>query len=164
VREEFAPAQYFELSDDERLAAPSFQEMDAGVVFGVPGSGFDAQELVAADLEYEQIVVDEPQPPQGEARPKATVVLQELTLQAFATSGAAANAPTRTQGRARFRQARPGEPMGALNALRYAVVPLAEQATGTPQVLDFAASRAALGRLNRAGARWQAVPAFEIAD
>jgi hypothetical protein len=164
VREEFAPAQYFELSDDERLAAPSFQEMDAGVVFGAPGSGFDARELVAADLEYEQIVVDEPQPPQGEARPKATVVLQELTLQAFAASGAAANAATRTQGRARFRQARPGEPMGALNALRYAVVPLAEQAAGTPQVLDFAASRAALGRLNRAGARWQAVPAFEVAE
>ena len=34
VRGEFAPGQLFDLTDDERLAAPSFEEMDAGVAFG----------------------------------------------------------------------------------------------------------------------------------
>ena len=34
VRGRFAPAQYFAMSDDEKLAAPSFEEMDAGIVFG----------------------------------------------------------------------------------------------------------------------------------
>ena len=36
VRAQFAPAQFFELSDDEKLAAPSFEEMDAGIVIGQP--------------------------------------------------------------------------------------------------------------------------------
>ena len=29
------------MSDDEKLAAPSFEEMDAGVVFGSDGASFD---------------------------------------------------------------------------------------------------------------------------
>ena len=33
-RPRFAPAQFFAMSDDEKLAAPSFESMDAGVVFG----------------------------------------------------------------------------------------------------------------------------------
>ena len=31
VRDLFAPADYFDLTDDEKLAAPSFEEMEAGV-------------------------------------------------------------------------------------------------------------------------------------
>jgi hypothetical protein len=34
VRELFAPGQFFDMSDDDRLAAPSFESMDAGVTFG----------------------------------------------------------------------------------------------------------------------------------
>ena len=34
------PAQFFDLTDDERLAAPSFEEMDAGVAFGDDGYTF----------------------------------------------------------------------------------------------------------------------------
>ena len=30
----FAPAQFFEMTDDEKLAAPSFETMEAGAVFG----------------------------------------------------------------------------------------------------------------------------------
>ena len=37
VRELFAPAQFFDMSDDEKLAAPSFEAMDAGVTFGDGG-------------------------------------------------------------------------------------------------------------------------------
>ena len=33
----FAPAQFFEMSDDEKLAAPSFESMEAGCVFGEAG-------------------------------------------------------------------------------------------------------------------------------
>ena len=37
VRELFAPGQFFDLSDDDELAAPSFESMDAGVTFGADG-------------------------------------------------------------------------------------------------------------------------------
>ena len=59
------------------------------------------------------------------------------TLHLFAASGAVARAGTRTQGRARFRGP-------------------------TGQAIGFVDSRAVLGTLNRSGARWQAVPLFEL--
>ncbi len=34
VRELFAPGQFFDMSDDDRLAAPSFESMVAGVTIG----------------------------------------------------------------------------------------------------------------------------------
>ena len=61
VRGQFSPAQYFALSDDEKLAAPSFEEMDAGIMFGGDGASFD--EVVPAPLLYESLVIDTvPQP------------------------------------------------------------------------------------------------------
>ena len=60
----FAPAQFFEMRDDEKLAAPSFETMDAGCVFGEPGVSFDAAQVIPAPLEYQDvpIVLDGPPP------------------------------------------------------------------------------------------------------
>jgi hypothetical protein len=54
IRELFAPGQFFDMSDDDKLAAPSFESMDAGVTFGdarhtagpPQGSPFDFTDIV----------------------------------------------------------------------------------------------------------------------
>ena len=58
MRDQFAPAQYFALSDDDKLAGPSFEEMEAGLVFGSEALSFAATELIAAPMAYESIVID----------------------------------------------------------------------------------------------------------
>jgi hypothetical protein len=57
VQEMFAPGQFFDMSDDDRLAAPSFEPMDAGVSFG--GSGYTADFAAQAKsaFGYTNIVV-----------------------------------------------------------------------------------------------------------
>ena len=51
VRDQFAPAQFFDMSDDEKLAGPSFEPMDAGLVFGSEAVSFDAAQIVAGTAE-----------------------------------------------------------------------------------------------------------------
>jgi hypothetical protein len=57
VQELFAPAQYFDMSDDDKLAAPSFEAMDAGVVLGADGYTFDFGARVASPFTYTDIAV-----------------------------------------------------------------------------------------------------------
>ena len=51
LRAAFAPAQFFDMSDDEKLASPSFEEMGAGMAVGSDAVTFDAAQAVAAPLE-----------------------------------------------------------------------------------------------------------------
>ena len=53
------PAQFFEMTDEEKLASPSFEEMDAGLVFGSNAWTFDEPQTVAAPLIYESFVIDD---------------------------------------------------------------------------------------------------------
>jgi hypothetical protein len=55
VRELFAPGQFFDMSDDDRLAAPSFESMDAGVTFG--DGGYTAGPGKTSPFEYTDIVI-----------------------------------------------------------------------------------------------------------
>jgi hypothetical protein len=57
VQELFAPAQYFDMSDDDKLAAPSFEAMDAGVTFGDGGYGLDLGARVASPFQYTDIAI-----------------------------------------------------------------------------------------------------------
>jgi hypothetical protein len=57
VQELFAPAQYFDMSDDDELAAPSFEAMDAGVTFGDGGYTLDRGAAVASPFAYTDIVI-----------------------------------------------------------------------------------------------------------
>ena len=58
VRDDFAPAQFFELSDEEKLARPSFERHDAGMRLGaVPAASGAA---VPKDIAYETFYIDEP--------------------------------------------------------------------------------------------------------
>ena len=54
----FVPARYFTMSDDDELAAPSFETMDAGVALGDGSVSFDAGGIVAASVEYDEFVVN----------------------------------------------------------------------------------------------------------
>ena len=71
VRDWFAPAQFFKMKDAEKLKAPSFEEMDAGVDLT------PELELVGAEsgLEggYEQIVMDRALDPRGRRTPKTAL-------------------------------------------------------------------------------------------
>ena len=55
----FVPTQFFDMSDDEKLAAPSFESRDNGVVFGSDAIAFPAGESIDAPLVYETIVIDD---------------------------------------------------------------------------------------------------------
>ena len=52
----FAPAQFFKLSDDEKLSRPGFEALEAGKRIG--SSGFDHPAGVETTFGYEDIVVD----------------------------------------------------------------------------------------------------------
>jgi hypothetical protein len=167
VQDQFAPAQFFELSDDEKLAAPSFETMDAGLIFGDTDVSFDASQLVAAPLEYEQIVIDDlaaPPPPDPTPR-RPSYTLRADQLFAMSKSGAAARAPIRTAGLARFRAA-DAHAGAVLQPPAWRIVPIAD---GLPATLDstvktWSENLAALGTLNRGAATWQIVPAHELTD
>lgn len=60
LKDFFAVAQYKELSDDEKLSRPSFEEFNSGVraVFNQDGADFSVGGAVRQNLEYEQIFID----------------------------------------------------------------------------------------------------------
>jgi hypothetical protein len=161
----FAPAQFFAMSDDDKIASPSFQQMDAGFVVGTDDAvTIDANELVPARLDYDSIVIDTltGAVPQPQPKPYA---LPPGQLTVHAATGAAARAPVRSVGRARFRT--PGKPAVDLAAPAWAIAPLDG---GPPQAVAAAVKawseyQGALTTLNRAGAaaRFQLVPAAALA-
>ena len=66
VRDHFAPGQYKDMSDDEKLSSPSFEMLQAGVSIGAEEPQCGTAVSVAA--EFEEIIIPEPTPP--ESRPK----------------------------------------------------------------------------------------------
>ena len=69
VRDNFAPGQYRDMSDDEKLSSPSFEMLQAGVSIGAeePRCGT----AVSAAADFEEIIIPEPTP--KETRPKYTM-------------------------------------------------------------------------------------------
>lgn len=102
----FAPARYFAMSDDAKLAAPSFETMDAGLVLGdaTVRYGSAPSSVVPAPLEYEPITLNPVgAPPVPDDGASARYQLPVAALQQQVTSGAAARAPARRVGQSRFR-------------------------------------------------------------
>jgi hypothetical protein len=104
VQDDFAPAQFFELSDEEKLARPSFERHDAGLRLGaVPVASGSS---VAKDIDYETFYVDAPGGPQRTDPPAGFWLVD---LQAIREVGSAARAAsTRTANR---RYQTPGNPI-----------------------------------------------------
>jgi hypothetical protein len=169
----FAPAQFFAMSDDEKLVAPSFQPMEGGCVFGDAATSFEPALVVPAPLEYEQIAIT--LPGSGSAglfatQVAATVVpapfaLSATQLQSLARSGAAGRAPVRRVGRARFRNDQV-ERGATLTEAEWTIVPIGDGAAVTVDatVRTWSEYQGVVKAMNRGGARWQIVPAHELED
>ena len=109
VKDFFAPAQFFEMSDNEKLSRPSFEPMTAGVTIGSNEILFtaDAEDwLEVGAIEFETIVVDKQK---GSTQPGDQVNhhnpyrLSAELLALQARFGAAAKSDLRRTGKARYR-------------------------------------------------------------
>jgi hypothetical protein len=94
VHNEFARGQLFDMTDDERLTAPSFEQMESGVAFGDDSYSFADSAVVRSEFDYDDIVFDADGKPVEEAEKLPVDAPLVLTL---AGLGAAA--------RTRFRDA-----------------------------------------------------------
>ena len=165
VQDSFAPGQFFDMTDDEKLASPSFEEMDAGAILGSDAISIDEGASLFAPLEFETIIIDE----QGKATKKDedryTLIADRLFEQVrFSAVGIA---PIRSIGVARFRNLE----KPAAVTMRSQQFVIASTADGivppTAKPATFAEAQAMLSRLNRgvAGeAVWQVVPVRETAE
>jgi hypothetical protein len=108
IQDDFAPAQFFNLSDDEKLARPSFEQHDAGV--RVTGVGLTVSGApVAKTISYETFYVDQAG---GALRtdpvtPPKNFPLGDLHF--VLATGASARATIRTAGNQRYTA--PGTPV-----------------------------------------------------
>jgi hypothetical protein len=57
VKDEFAPAQFFDLSDSQKLSRDSFEQLPSGVTIGA-SDRVEAGPSVTRIVEYEQIIID----------------------------------------------------------------------------------------------------------
>jgi hypothetical protein len=106
----FAPSQFRQMSDAEKLASPAYERMVSGVHL-VPGIGIHVGYVQETPLDYEQsVIVDVERPAaqrlDGPYTPSGDVVA------ALAQHGPAATAPSRGQGAAKFAPPTPGPTVG----------------------------------------------------
>jgi len=98
IQDDFAPAQFFEMSDDQKLASPSFEPMQAGMRIGASEFAFAVGQSIASPLDYETRIVDRnaavPPPP-----PKVDYVLSRALLEMHAMHGAAGRSSLRREER-----------------------------------------------------------------
>jgi hypothetical protein len=159
-QDQFAPAQFFAMSDDEKLAAPSFETMDAGFVFG-DAVTFDPAQSVAAPLEYETFTFDDQAAPPLPDQPPHHVTVDRLTL--FARSGAAGRATIRRTGRRRFANADAAQAV-AMQPLTWVVTPLGDGPAAPPETArTWSELQGVVRQMNRAATVWQLAPAHELA-
>jgi len=151
VRDEFAPAQFFAMSDEAKLAAPSYETMDAGASFSAPDYAFDLASGLASPLDYETRIVDREAAPDELPPPYR---LTDSLLDLHVSVGAAARSVLRSAA------APVPTPFAALRSPGFAVVN--EALAPIPQSAGLSFAEAA-AMASTAGARLRAVPAFEVA-
>ena len=165
----FAPAQFFDLSDDERLASPSFETMDSGIVFGSDAIAIEESpdQRVGAPLKYDTIVVNADG---TEEFPPNDYVLGANRLFLQAQFASVAKASIRTTGLGKFSNARVA-PAVKLAFPGWRIVSTSDLKTTAPSTAplesfgDASASVKVLNQSDAAGAAaWQLIPAYEIAS
>lgn len=165
VRDAFAPAQFFSMSDDEKLSSPSFEEMDAGIAFGSEVVVTDAASAIASPFEFETIVIDE----EGKSKPrtkKPDYRIESGQLNAQLHLTAISQAALRRAGLARFRIER-AEPVATLKPLEWVVAKvedtkaIAEMPSTSASWVDANAVLRELNASDRKARVWQLVPRFE---
>ena len=112
VRDFFAPAQFIEMTDDEKLSRPSFEPMDAGVTFVSDVIVFTSDTsdwLEAKAIEFETWILDkgtnvaESADEKDAQGTKLFYQLSPVLLGKQARFGAAGNSALRRTGKARYR-------------------------------------------------------------
>lgn len=168
LREDFAPAQFFEMDDERKLTSPSFVPMDAGVMIGSALPMFRLDQSKASPLEYETKVIDRslaPSSPQRITTLPLRYALAGAQLEQQARHGAAGRSVLRREDP--LRDDRPPavqvkivQPTFALidAVLVHATLQPRERSRAAPQ--DFTAANAKAKRSRRQ----QVVPAFEVAE
>lgn len=165
----FAPAQFFDLSDEEKLASPSFEEMGSGVGFGSDAMFLEESidHRAEAALTYESIIIDAHGGASG--TPTTSYELRGDRLRRQARFAAVAKAPIRHAGLARFRNENL-VPAVALATPRWMIASKSDLNVLAPVLnagASWGAARAALRELHRAepvdAARWQLVPTYDVA-
>lgn len=150
VNDAFAPAQFLDFTDDQKLAAPSFEDMVAGVTVGLPGLDFTsnaADILEDESITYETILVDDDA--SREAPPSA---VSAGFVNRYVPLGAAAASDIRRVGQAKYPAA---ESKNAAAPSGWTVVSRddgsAQPVAGIEQgrAASYAASRQALAALTR---------------
>lgn len=147
----FASAQYFELSDADKLSAPSFEEMPCGLRLGDAGSaGGPAAEF---PLGYEQIVRD------PDVNANDAVLLDVHAPDDVALAAAVARSPVaRVRGARGFAIGAAGVPAFGLSEVRY-VVADAETGAAATTAASWSQARSA-STTSRASAP-MVVPSYE---
>ncbi len=104
VRDEFSAGNFLELTDDQKLSRPSFEQMPAGVRMRPPGEEAPYAESRGVALRYETFICDDPPPRRG-------LVLDDVLLASSAAFALAAGAAGVSPLRARTRYATVPDPM-----------------------------------------------------
>ena len=112
VKDFFAPAQFIEMTDDEKLSRPSFESMDAGLTIGsnrIDLTPKDGDWLEVEAIRFETKIIDAesnvatPADPTDATGKKILYELSNDLLLKHARFGAAANSATRRTGEAKYR-------------------------------------------------------------
>jgi hypothetical protein len=96
LTDNFAPGQFLDLTDDEKLSRPSFEPHTSGVQLTPGVAAGQAQTL---DVEYETILIDDMLLP---GSPAGSHILDANTFLAQARQGAAQFSPVRNTGSRKF--------------------------------------------------------------
>lgn len=169
-REQFAASQFFTMSDDDKLAKPSFEAMDAGERFHFDDFEFGPAQATPVDWETRDL---SPQPGGFAALGPLALMLQRDHVFAqnpqavpwLVGTGAAARSPLRTVAE---RLPLDPTPLVLADAPRMAVAARATQqaALATPAAGTWAAQQALHSGAATAvqAAQWQVVEAYELAE
>lgn len=133
ITDEFAPSQFLNLSDDDELAAPSFEIFDSGVAFG--DGAVSSSAILSRPIVYETLIVDTPG---GAPREDAGYTSPSDRLTGILT---------RLQNSGRLRYAMPSKPMVHLAVPNYVIATtdqIAASGIGVATGQTFAQARAAL--------------------
>jgi hypothetical protein len=157
VKDFFAPAQFIELSDNEKLSRPSFESMEAGITFGsdeITFSNQPADWLEVKAIEFETWLIDDdtkvahrspaelPQP----AQPKIFYQLSRELLLKQARFGAAGGSELRRSGKAKYRVTTTGKYQ--VNKEGWSII--ADDLTEVRQPSNYSEAEQALEEIKRA--------------
>jgi hypothetical protein len=139
LQEQFARSQFLNMTDDEKLSTPAFEQMDAGVT--VPAAALNAGPGIAATTQYKTLVYN---PATKQAEPGSTYTPTQSQVLIFATASAAAKAAGVRSGSTRYK--------GPLNPIRVGqlkfTIASTESAIPSPDFATTASFSLALQNLN----------------